>query len=205
MEKKKDLVIVVDSQEDFMTPGGKLYVPGAVEIKENMREFMGRVLELPIDEVDIFYTMDEHMPSDKELSNNPDFVTTFPPHCMDDSNGRYIIPQAWGLPYYEIGDEMIPENCEIYEKNVFSIFEGNRKFLQAYLAADKKRIYILGVAGDICVKAILDDIVNSPKDIPIIVVEDCIASIDENAFSEYIENLNINGEIKIKRSVDIVF
>lgn len=81
---------VVDVQNDFMLPpseGGRLYVhdlndpsdAGAIKIAPNLT----KTVHWMRDHCDVIvYTGDWHGPEDAEISDTPDFLTTFPPHCM---------------------------------------------------------------------------------------------------------------------------
>ena len=81
----------VDTQVDFMKEDGKLYVEGAEEIIPNLERLTeaARRLELPV-----VASADEHVPEDDELSDDPDFEDTYPPHCMKGTRGQEKIPQT---------------------------------------------------------------------------------------------------------------
>src|ERR1700674_1646848 len=74
----------VDTQADFMLPGGKLYVPGAEKILSNIQKLTqvardGRVF--------LVSHGCYHPPNDPEFS-------TFPPHCVKGSSGADFVPEA---------------------------------------------------------------------------------------------------------------
>ena len=69
----------VDCQKDFMLPSGKLYVKGAEEIVPNLNTLTKLAKECKIKVVS---TGDYHTLESKELSDKPDFVNTFPEHCI---------------------------------------------------------------------------------------------------------------------------
>src|SRR5437867_10288638 len=82
----------VDTQRDFMISTGKLYVPGAVEITGNL-ERLTRAARL--NAIRIVATVDDHRLEDPEIAlKNPDFRTTFPPHCLHGTPGQEKIPQT---------------------------------------------------------------------------------------------------------------
>ncbi len=73
----------VDTQRDFMLPGGKLYVPGAEMRIPNMRRLVdaaraGRVL--------LVSDACVHAPDDPEFAQ-------FPPHCVRGTEGAEIVPE----------------------------------------------------------------------------------------------------------------
>jgi len=87
----KILFIAVDMQKDFMDRDGKLYVQGSEEIKNNIKDLSKKMDKLA---THIFYTMDWHEENDPEFSDNPDFIKTFPPHCIAGTRGAWLIPES---------------------------------------------------------------------------------------------------------------
>ncbi len=81
----------VDTQVDFMEPAGKLYVPGAAERRGEMARLVQAAREAGIVHV---ASADDHLASDAEISDQPDFVTTFPPHCIRGTRGAEKIPET---------------------------------------------------------------------------------------------------------------
>jgi nicotinamidase/pyrazinamidase len=74
----------VDTQADFMLPGGKLYVPGAENLLPNIRRLtdaarQGRVLLVSHG---CYHAKDD-----------PEFKT-FPPHCVKGTAGSAVVPEA---------------------------------------------------------------------------------------------------------------
>ena len=84
MLKSKVAFWEVDVQEDFMLPGGKLYVSGGEKIIPNITRLVdvareGRVL--------LISSACRHLPDDPEFE-------IFPPHCVRGTPGERIIPQG---------------------------------------------------------------------------------------------------------------
>lgn len=123
----------VDTQCDFMNPGGALYVPGAEQIKE----VLAKITKLAKDEkIPILKTFDCHIPNDKEFE-------IFPPHCIDGTVGQASIR------------ETSSNNAVKFDKSTYNIFDkklGNSNF-EKWLVDNKiKTAYVYGVATDYCVK-----------------------------------------------------
>lgn len=74
-----------DTQHDFMDPDGKLYVPGAETIIPNLAQLTRCARE---HDVPIVAIMCDHTEADAEIASQPDFQTTFPPHCMRGTRGQ---------------------------------------------------------------------------------------------------------------------
>lgn len=81
----------VDTLYDFMRADGKLYVPGAEEIIPVLGELTDFAHQ---HRIPIVASADNHELSDPEISSNPDWQTTFPPHCMRGTPGQRKIPET---------------------------------------------------------------------------------------------------------------
>ncbi|HEU4570016.1 MAG TPA: cysteine hydrolase family protein [Gemmatimonadales bacterium] len=81
----------VDTQADFMHADGKLYVPGAEEIIPTLAALTGYAHGRGLR---ILASADDHVPGHRELSDTPDWRTTFPPHCMRGTPGQRKIPET---------------------------------------------------------------------------------------------------------------
>ncbi len=69
----------VDTQVDFMKASGKLYVQDAETIEPVLAQLTSLAEKHNIIVVN---SCDYHNENTLELSDTPDFVKTFPPHCM---------------------------------------------------------------------------------------------------------------------------
>jgi nicotinamidase/pyrazinamidase len=81
----------VDTLYDFMRSDGKLYVPGSEEIipaLEALTDF-AHAHRIPV-----VASADNHDSSDAEISDTPDWSTTFPPHCMRGTPGQLKIAET---------------------------------------------------------------------------------------------------------------
>src|SRR5437660_12311331 len=74
----------VDTQADFMLPGGKLYVPGAEKLLPNIRRLTDAARKGKVFLVShgCFHTSDD-----------PEFKM-FPPHCGQGTPGANFVPEA---------------------------------------------------------------------------------------------------------------
>jgi nicotinamidase/pyrazinamidase len=74
----------VDTQRDFMLPGGKLYVPGA----EKLIPVLKRLVDLARErKVFLISTVDAHTADDPEFRR-------WPPHCVQGTPGQWKIPET---------------------------------------------------------------------------------------------------------------
>lgn len=147
----------VDTQVDFMVPDGKLYVPGASEIVENLglltRHARARLIPRVASACD-------HVLEDTEISAAPDYRTTFPPHCLRGSEGQRKIPTtAMENPVVvpnrredpaELRSRLERHTGEILiEKNAFDVFS-NPNTAVVLDALQPETLVVYGVAQDVC-------------------------------------------------------
>jgi len=146
----------VDTQVDFMLPDGKLYVPGAEETAPAMGRLVDVAREAGVVHV---ASADDHELTDPEISDDPDWRNTYPPHCLRGTRGAEKIPeteQADPLPLslvpYPPG--LLPgllagrREILLLKKN-FNVFTNpNTDALLDTLDPDE--IVVFGVATDVC-------------------------------------------------------
>jgi nicotinamidase/pyrazinamidase len=149
----------VDTQHDFMDPGGKLYVPGAEDIKPRLKRLTDYAHER---QVHIVASADDHVPGHRELSANPDFQETFPEHCMRGTPGVEKIPETTlfspiiiepdPIPHQELVRKLWSHGGDVLiRKHWFDVFTNPNTdtLLQAW---DPTEIVVYGVALDVCDK-----------------------------------------------------
>lgn len=146
----------VDTQVDFMLPHGKLYVPRASETLGAMARLVARAREVGIPHV---ASVDDHELYDPEISDEPDFRNTYPPHCLRGTPGAEKIPETkqedpLPLSLYPIPPGLLPGLVEgkreilILKKN-FNVFT-NPNTEPLLEALDPDEIVLFGVATDVC-------------------------------------------------------
>lgn len=146
----------VDTQVDFMLPEGKLYVPGAEETIPAARRLVEWARANGIVHV---ASADDHELTDPEISDEPDFANTFPPHCLRGTRGAQKVPeteQADPLPLASlpIPPGLIPQWIEgrrellLLKKN-FDVFT-NPNTDPLLRVLDPDELVVFGVATDVC-------------------------------------------------------
>jgi nicotinamidase/pyrazinamidase len=174
----------VDTQVDFMLPDGKLYVPGAEETVPAMQRLVTAAREAGIPHV---ASADDHELTDPEISSDPDFLNTFPPHCLRGTRGAEKIreteqgdPLPLSLVPYPPGlvPGLLAERREILllKKN-FNVFTNpNTDPLLDVL--DPDRIVVFGVATDVCDDAAIRGFLQRGRRVTF--VEDAARGLDES-------------------------
>jgi nicotinamidase/pyrazinamidase len=141
----------VDTQVDFMKPDGKLYVPEAEEAAPAMKRLVEAAREAGIVHV---ASADDHELTDAEISEEPDFAATFPPHCLRGTRGALKIPETEQENPVVLTLEPLPERYLegreflILKKSFDPFTNPNTDTLLRHLDPDE--IVVFGVATDIC-------------------------------------------------------
>ena len=183
MDKSKILFWNVDTQVDFIEPEGKLYVSGAEEIRPILR----RITDFArLEGIRVVNTCDYHFINSAELSKNPDYIATFPEHCMAGSPGAEFIPET--LPEFPIVIEWDSDlgifqelnNPEKYRnivirKDAFDVFDGNPHAEKVLEILNPERVFAYGVATNVCVDKEVTSLVN--RGIKVYVFEDAIKEL----------------------------
>jgi nicotinamidase/pyrazinamidase len=140
----------VDTQADFMLPGGKLYVPGAERLLPNIRRLtdaarQGRVFLVSHG---CFHSQD-----DAEF-------TTFPPHCIKGTLGSAYIPEALTGKVVTVPNEptsALPADLAQYqqillEKQTLDIFESRHADELVKRFGKNAEFVVFGVVTEYCVR-----------------------------------------------------
>src|SRR5436190_12057359 len=169
----------VDTQIDFMLPHGKLYVPGAEELAPVMRALVEAARAAGIPHV---ASADDHELTDDEISDQPDFRTTYPPHCLRGTRGARKIRETEQDEPVPIGLGELPERYLegrefLLLKKHFDVFTNpNTERLLARLDPDE--IVLFGVATDVCDDAAIRGFLHRGRKVRF--VEDAARGLDES-------------------------
>lgn len=146
----------VDTQVDFVHPGGKLVVPGA----DAVVPAMGRLVRFAHAAGMVHVaSADDHELTDPEISDTPDFVDTYPQHCLRGTRGAQKIEettQSDPLPLSHLAyppgvlAQLVRGRRELLLlKKSFDVFTNpNAEALLAIL--DPSEVILFGVATDVC-------------------------------------------------------
>jgi len=139
----------VDTQADFMLPGGKLYVPGAERLLPNIRRLtdaarQGRVFLVSHG---CYHTKDD-----------PEFKT-FPPHCIKGTTGSAFVPEALTEKVITVPNDptaRLPQDLFAYhqillEKQTLDIFESRHAGELVKRFEDDTEFVVFGVVTEYCV------------------------------------------------------
>lgn len=183
----------VDTQADFMLPGGKLYVSGAEKLIPNLKRLtdaarQGRVF--------IIGDACTHTPDDPEFAR-------FPPHCVRGTPGAEIIPETRAEKVLVVPNRAgaaIPADLSkfqqvILEKQTLDVFDNSNteKVLErvaGFTDADAE-IFVFGVVTEYCVRLAAKGLLNRGRRVAL--VGDAIETLNAEDGRKTIEELTSLG------------
>lgn len=171
----------VDTQIDFVHADGKLAVPGA----EVVVPAMARLVEAAR-RADVLHvaSCDDHELTDSELSDEPDWLTTYPPHCLRGTRGfrkiaetEQVEPLPLGLELTDALDGRIRDAREILLlKKHFDVF--TNPYAERLLELRQPdEVVVFGVATDVCNDAAILGLLDRGHRVRF--VEDASAGLDD--------------------------
>jgi nicotinamidase/pyrazinamidase len=173
----------VDTQVDFVEPGAKLYFAGAEEARPAMARLVEAARTAGVVHV---ASCDQHELSDPEISIEPDFDSTWPPHCLLGTRGAEKIVETKQLDPLPL--PLVPMPAALLR----SLLDGRREILipkkqydpftnpntETLLdLLDPDTILLFGVATDICDDAAVSALLRRGRRITF--VEDASRGVDE--------------------------
>ncbi len=169
----------VDTQVDFMLPHGKLYVPGAEATAPAMKRLVDAARAAGLVHV---ASADDHELTDDEISEQPDFQTTYPPHCLRGTRGARKIAETEQDDPVPITLEPLPERYLegrefLLLKKSFDVFT-NPTTERLLERLDPDEIVVFGVATDVCDDAAIRGFLERGRKVRF--VEDAARGLDES-------------------------
>jgi len=202
----------VDTQNDFMNSDGALYVPGAEEIKPNLKLLTKHAFG---NSIRIFGSLDKHFGTREYKDREGELQRwggPFPDHCMAGTHGFWKILETCPpvkshhefpgenvvrIPHWPPAREdkqslrcpenLVETNDQIYfEKQTYDVFS-NPTTEEVLQKAKVNEAVVYGVATDYCVKAAVLGM--QEKGIQTYVVEDAIMGIDSETTKSALEEM----------------
>ena len=187
----------VDTQRDFMLPGGALYVPGAEKLIPNLDRLAEVARE---NRVFLISSADAHSPGDPELRQ-------WPPHCLKGSAGARILPECLTerrlvIPNdasFALPGDLRPYQQVTLEKSTLDVFDNPHT--DALLArigpaglpafgADPLFV-VFGVVTEHCVQCAVEGLLHRGRRIA--VVSDAIEALDAKKAAQLLDGWQSRG------------
>ena len=188
--KKNSLVFwEVDTQADFMLPGGKLYVPGAEKRIPQMKRLAdasraGKVF--------LVSSTDQHAPNDPEFQR-------FPTHCVQGTPGADILPELKAANVVQIPNDRdfsLPGSFDktqqvVLEKQTLDVFDNpNTEKLLARFPQDAEFV-VFGVVTEFCVRLAAKGLLDRGRRVAL--VADAIETLDPGEGRRTLDELTARG------------
>lgn len=148
-------LIVVDVQNDFCE-GGSLAVGGGADVAYKISEVLHEWQEAGLDPEEtqayefVVATRDHHIKPGDHFSDSPDFVHSWPPHCVAGTDGAAFHPNLDPQPFDAVFSK--GEYTAAY-----SGFEGKAQdgstLVDWLRSRDVDQVDIVGLATDQCIRA----------------------------------------------------
>jgi nicotinamidase/pyrazinamidase len=201
----------VDTQYDFMKADGKLYVPDAEQIIPNLKKLTDYAHGHGIR---IVASADDHVAAHPEISETPDWKTTFPPHCLRGTAGQRKIPEtALRDPLVIEPDPQDPKRLIdkvkghggdiLFHKHRFDVFT-NPNVLPALDAIDPHDVVLYGVALDVCDKYAIEGLLEHRPQARLFAVVDAMKPIDRDVAEHLLREWGDEGVRLVKTSEVVV-
>jgi nicotinamidase/pyrazinamidase len=163
----------VDTQADFMLPGGHLYVPGAEKLLPNIRRLTDAARQ---GQVFLVSHGCFHTPDDPEFK-------IFPPHCVKGTAGAEFVPEALTDKVARVPNDVaakLPEDLSKYqqillEKQTLNIFESRHADALVKQLDSQAEFVVFGVVTEYCVSFAVKGLLERGRRVA--VVQDAIETL----------------------------
>jgi len=176
----------IDTLNDFVEPSGKLYVPGT----ETIKEVLGKLTQLAKSKsIRVVNSCDYHSIHSAEISDNPDYIHTFPQHCIAGTPGANFIVETtpedpvifdYDKKYVinrDFHNLLLKERNFMIRKDDFDVFKGNPITEEIVKILDPDIIVAYGVYTNVCVDYVVSGLAN--RGYKVYVIEDAIKELPD--------------------------
>jgi nicotinamidase/pyrazinamidase len=179
----------VDTQADFMLPGGKLYVPGAEKTIPNVKRLVDAARQGRV-----FLVSD----ACRHTSNDPEFET-FPPHCIRGTSGARIVPEGLAQsfvtvpndPAFKLPKDLFNHQQVVIEKQTLNVFDNPLAARIVDLLGKDTEYFVFGVVTEYCVRLAAIGLLERGRKVSL--VKDAIETLNLEASRHTISELSSLG------------
>jgi nicotinamidase/pyrazinamidase len=179
----------VDTQKDFMLPGGNLYVPGAERLLPHIQRLTDAARQ---DRVFLVSHGCFHVKDDPEFA-------IFPPHCVKGTPGAGFVTEALSEnvitvpnhPTAELPADLSQYQQVLLEKQTLDIFESLHSEKLVKRLGDNAEFVVFGVVTEFCVRLAAKGLLDRGRGV--FVVEDAIETLNAQDEQRTISELKASG------------
>ena len=195
MPTRDDIILwAVDTQHDFMLPGGKLYVPGAERLIPNIHRLTDAARE---GHVLLISHGCIHTPDDPEFAQ-------FPPHCVEGTQGAQFISEALTKKVHTVANHpstSLPEDFSKFHqlhlhKQTLDIFESRHAHSLVDRLPRHAEIFVFGVVTEYCVRFAAKGLLERGRKVSI--VTDAIETLNPEESRKTLAELKSQGAKLVK-------
>lgn len=183
----RTIFVDVDTQLDFVSPAGALYVPGA----EELYPAFSKLTQFAIaNQVQILSTADAHGEDDPEFE-------TWKPHCVVGTVGQQKCPVTLAIPQPSVlssrsRSTAAPAQQIIVEKQFYDCFT-NPNLMPLITSLDADRFVVYGVVSEICVRSAIFGLLRMGGKVEL--VTDAIRHLDLSAYQAMLQQFEAEGGV----------
>lgn len=180
----------VDTQVDFVEPGGKLYAQGAEAIKPNLTRLFehARANAIPL-----VSSVDAHREGDAEFQE-------YPPHCLRGTPGQEKVTESRSEAMTFVPSAAQDELADprrghlVLEKQQFSLFT-NENAERVFAATGATTFVVFGVVTEVCVRHAVLGLLE--RGYAVQVVEDAVWPISAEAGEAALAEMTEKGAVRV--------
>ncbi|WP_405598256.1 isochorismatase family protein [Streptomyces sp. NBC_01410] len=181
-------LIVVDVQNDFCE-GGSLAVAGGADVAAAITDLVGQAQP---GYRHVVATRDHHIEPGDHFSDHPDYVRTWPPHCVAGTEGVGFHPNFAPAVASGAIDTVFDKGAYAAAYSGFEGTDENGTTLAQWLRArDVSEVDVVGIATDHCVRATALDAVREGFTTHVLL--DLTAGVAEATTERALEELRAAG------------
>jgi nicotinamidase/pyrazinamidase len=181
----------VDAQQDFMLPGGKLYVPGAERIIPNIKRLVGAAQK---GGTFLVSSACAHAADDPEFAS-------FPPHCIRGTEGARIVPEGLTKDYlilpnsakFELAVDSFNHAQIVIEKQELDVFSNPHTSEIVERLGREPTYVVFGVVTEYCVHFAAKGLLDRRR--KVFVVKDAIETVKAEEGARALGELKAMGAL----------
>ena len=184
----RNALLVVDVQQDFVE-GGSLAVQGGVAVAAHIAQHLRHFKE---QYHYVVASRDYHENAPDHISANPDYVNTWPAHCMVGTPGAAFVPTIQNLVREKLIQDVVLKGRD---RAAYSAFDGydrrGHPLLDVLREHRIDHVDVCGIATDYCVRASALDARKNEFQVRVLV--NLCAAVNEATGQQALEEMKAAG------------